>query len=65
MRLVLHDGVGWKVQDSSQSVSDPGRRRLVIGRSVPDGQDVLLTDRQMETVRLLISLIDSSSLLLG
>lgn len=42
--LVLHDGVSWKVQDSSQSVSDSGRRRLVVGRPVPDRQDVLLTD---------------------
>lgn len=42
MRLVLHDGVGWEVQDSSQSVSDSGRCRLIAGRPVPDRQDVLL-----------------------
>lgn len=42
MRLVLHDGVCWEVQDSSQSVSNSGRRHLVVGGFVPDGQDVLL-----------------------
>lgn len=46
--FVLHDGVCWKVQDSSQSVSNSGRRHLVVGCSVPDGQDVLLS-RERET----------------
>lgn len=48
--FVLHDGVCWKVQDSSQSVSNSGRRHLVVGCSVPDGQDVLLSrERERRT----------------
>lgn len=42
MSLVLHDGVGRKVEDSPQCVSDAGSRRLVAGGFVPDGDDVLL-----------------------
>lgn len=40
--LVLHDGVGWKVEDPAQRVADAGRGRLVTGGFVPDGDDVLL-----------------------
>ena len=51
MRLVLHDGVSGEVEDSPQSVSDPGRGRYIVRRLVPDRQDVLLTDRWRETDR--------------
>lgn len=42
MSLVLHDGVGRKVEDSAQGVSDAGGGGLVTGRFVPDGNYVLL-----------------------
>jgi len=52
MRLVLHDGVGRQVEDSTQRVSDAGCGRLVTGRFVPDGDDVLLTSKKhKETAR--------------
>lgn len=42
MSLVLHDGIGRKVEDSAQRVSDTGSGRLVTGGFVPDGDDVFL-----------------------
>lgn len=48
MCLVLHDGVGGQVEDSAQGVSDAGGGRLVTGRFVPDGDDVLLGRSSMK-----------------
>lgn len=42
MRLVLHDGVGRKVKNSAERVSDAGSGRLVTSCFVPDRYDVLL-----------------------
>lgn len=48
MSLVLHDGVGRKVEDSAQCVSDAGSGRLVTGGFVPDGDNVLLHTENTE-----------------
>lgn len=48
MSLVLHDGVGRKVEDSAQSVSDTGSGRLVTGGFVPDGDNVFLHTENIE-----------------
>lgn len=50
MSLVLHDGVGRKVEDSAQGVSDAGSGRLVTSGFVPDGDDVLLETRSRKAM---------------
>lgn len=50
MSLVLHDGVGRKVEDSAQGVSDAGSGRLVTSSFVPDGDDILLETKSRETI---------------
>lgn len=50
MSLVLHDGVGRKVEDSAQGVSDAGSGGLVTRSFVPDGDDVLLETKSREAI---------------
>lgn len=50
MSLVLHDGVGRKVEDPPQCVSDAGSRCLVTGGFVPNGDDVLLETGSGEAI---------------
>lgn len=50
MSLVLHDGVGRKVEDSAQGVSDAGSGRLVTSSFVPDGDDILLETKSREAI---------------
>lgn len=46
--FVFHDGVGGQVQHSPERVPYPGRGRLVAGRLVPYGDDVLLQGKCRE-----------------
>lgn len=48
MCLVLHDGVGGKIEHPAQSVSNAGSGGLVTGRLVPDGNDVFLRKKGRE-----------------
>lgn len=45
MCLVLHDCVGGQVEDSAQGVSNAGGGSLVTGGFIPNGNDVLLKER--------------------
>jgi len=44
--FILHDGVLWQIQHTSQNIPNPRCRRLIARVAVPDGDDILLVPQR-------------------